>query len=313
MKRATAEGSEFRVKFECRRSGRLSASLPSTISDLGFRGETGMPSIAEVGSSDEVIRPVTSVTANLPSLVPPEELALTVESQPLMCSSIEGFPLVREDVLSDQPHDYSGGQRGLEIRYTGLQGDDSESRGRGIKVGHSSIVSATSGLDDVLAKGEDGADTYAGSMGDSFVDAERVPPVQSMHPSDATETPGDFLVWAPSQLRVEGEGGEQGAGNATVLNILPALVGSFAPVSVPDSAPHVLGGPVAVGDSPCFPDDVILSPSLAPLLVADMCRIGGGRMVREEGRDPPVAKEAVRPQPADGLRQLPRSSEESLP
>ncbi|GAB2301819.1 hypothetical protein Dimus_035845, partial [Dionaea muscipula] len=41
--------------------------------------------------------------------------------------------------------------------------------------------------------------------------------------------------------------------------------------------------------------------------------VGEGGLVREEGRDPPVAMEAVRPQPTDGLRQLPRSPEESLP
>ncbi|GAB2292566.1 hypothetical protein Dimus_026802 [Dionaea muscipula] len=40
-------------------------------------------------------------------------------------------------------------------------------------------------------------------------------------------------------------------------------------------------------------------------------RGGEGGLVREEGRDPQVAKEALRPQPADGLQQLPRSSEES--
>ncbi|GAB2296305.1 hypothetical protein Dimus_030429 [Dionaea muscipula] len=36
-------------------------------------------------------------------------------------------------------------------------------------------------------------------------------------------------------------------------------------------------------------------------------------LVREEGRAPPTAHEALRPQPADGLRQLPRPSEEPMP
>ncbi|GAB2281359.1 hypothetical protein Dimus_015955 [Dionaea muscipula] len=42
MKRATADDVEFHVKVECRHSCRLSASLPSIPSDLGFGWENGM-------------------------------------------------------------------------------------------------------------------------------------------------------------------------------------------------------------------------------------------------------------------------------
>ncbi|GAB2301943.1 hypothetical protein Dimus_035966 [Dionaea muscipula] len=50
-----------------------------------------------------------------------------------------------------------------------------------------------------------------------------------------------------------------------------------------------------------------------PLLDDHVCCDGVGGMVREEGRDPPMTQEAMRPQPADGLRRLPRSSEEPMP
>ncbi|GAB2303717.1 hypothetical protein Dimus_037701, partial [Dionaea muscipula] len=86
------------------------------------------------------------------------------------------------------------------------------------------------------------------STGDFFAVAEQVHPVQPMLPTVA-EIPGDLL-------------------------------------SAPDSAPQVLGGPVAVGDSHCCPEIVISSLSLVPLLVADLCRVDGDGMVREEGRDP---------------------------
>ncbi|GAB2283434.1 hypothetical protein Dimus_017948, partial [Dionaea muscipula] len=41
--------------------------------------------------------------------------------------------------------------------------------------------------------------------------------------------------------------------------------------------------------------------------------VGEGGLVREEGRAPPGVKEALRPQPTDGLRQLPQPPKESLP
>ncbi|GAB2268469.1 hypothetical protein Dimus_003426, partial [Dionaea muscipula] len=92
---------------------------------------------------------------------------------------------------------------------------------------------------------------------------------------------------------------------------------SVVAITVPPAQPVIPSGVVIPGNCMSVPvlapHDVILSHTLTPLLVDDLSRNDGGGMVREEGRDPPVAKEAVRPQPADGLRQLPRSSEVSLP
>ncbi|GAB2273150.1 hypothetical protein Dimus_007955, partial [Dionaea muscipula] len=64
------------------------------------------------------------------------------------------------------------------------------------------------------------------------------------------------------------------------------------------------------------PSPLSLTAMICPSFLSDVdvaSRGGEGGLVREEGRAPPVAKEALRPQPTDGLRQLPRPSEESLP
>ncbi|GAB2301739.1 hypothetical protein Dimus_035764, partial [Dionaea muscipula] len=65
---------------------------------------------------------------------------------------------------------------------------------------------------------------------------------------------------------------------------------------------------------------VSFSLSSAPLMVIAECSGSGGLvseevegMVREEGRVPPAAKEALRSQPTDGLRQLPRPPVGPLP
>ncbi|GAB2303061.1 hypothetical protein Dimus_037053 [Dionaea muscipula] len=288
----------------------------------------------ELGLSDASISPIFSSSTQPPATaVLLCHDAIVAGGHPAVSSlaspSLGAGVGVRDAEVGEASRDAFGAVDGLLV-VDGDRGGVDLAVGHG--VGHTALCSAGSYGDDSGAVPLAGGGVVQGSggvlsindAGEAFSQSV-VPEVaqipakgangveQSMRPSDATENPGDFMVWAPSQLRVEGDGGEQGAGNATVLNILPALVGSYAPVSGPDCDPHVFGGPVVLGDSPCYPDEEKLSPSLAPLVVADMCRIGGGGMVREEGRAPPVAKEAVRPQPADGLRQLPRSSEESLP
>ncbi|GAB2268508.1 hypothetical protein Dimus_003465 [Dionaea muscipula] len=84
MKRATAEDSEFGVKLEYRRSSRLSPSLPSNFSNLGFVRDNGLPPIAEVVSSIEEIRPQLS--------------SLAAELQDDLTSGVQdGKPLVVDD------------------------------------------------------------------------------------------------------------------------------------------------------------------------------------------------------------------------
>ncbi|GAB2302390.1 hypothetical protein Dimus_036404 [Dionaea muscipula] len=101
------------------------------------------------------------------------------------------------------------------------------------------------------------------------------------------------------------------AGSPSLFPVRSAAALSFDGGVVPDSS-------LAGDDRPDSSHAARVIPAVAEsscygCVLAGVCDIGGGGMVREEGRAPPVAKEAVRPQPADGLRQLPRSSEESLP
>ncbi|GAB2288121.1 hypothetical protein Dimus_022465 [Dionaea muscipula] len=67
--------------------------------------------------------------------------------------------------------------------------------------------------------------------------------------------------------------------------------------------------PSTAGDSDCA-INVAVGDSEIVVGVSD---IDGGGVVREEGQAPPVAMEAVRSQPADGLQQPPRLPEEPLP
>ncbi|GAB2296304.1 hypothetical protein Dimus_030428 [Dionaea muscipula] len=93
------------------------------------------------------------------------------------------------------------------------------------------------------------------------------------------------------ELDVGGEGGRLGYAvavpdSATAVD-MPVSRGPQ--LAVCSSLPSV---PLMGGDDCCGSDDVVSE------------EVEG--MVREEGRAPPAAKEALRPQPADGLRQLPR-------
>ncbi|GAB2281360.1 hypothetical protein Dimus_015956 [Dionaea muscipula] len=74
-----------------------------------------MPPIAEEGSSVEENLSMSVVAADLTSFAPPEELAPTADSQPLLCSPTEGFPSPMADVLSDNFHGDSVGRRGKDM------------------------------------------------------------------------------------------------------------------------------------------------------------------------------------------------------
>ncbi|GAB2303230.1 hypothetical protein Dimus_037227 [Dionaea muscipula] len=58
MKRATAEDDEFRVRLECRRSSRLTPSIPSASPDLGDGVEDGLSPIEEGMDSIEEFQPI---------------------------------------------------------------------------------------------------------------------------------------------------------------------------------------------------------------------------------------------------------------
>ncbi|GAB2268467.1 hypothetical protein Dimus_003424 [Dionaea muscipula] len=66
MKRGTAEDDEFRARVECRRSSRLSPSLPSIPPDLSGVLEDGMSPIAEGVESIEKSRPSVAASVGDP-------------------------------------------------------------------------------------------------------------------------------------------------------------------------------------------------------------------------------------------------------
>ncbi|GAB2280965.1 hypothetical protein Dimus_015582 [Dionaea muscipula] len=101
--------------------------------------------------------------------------------------------------------------------------------------------------------------------------------------------------------------------------LIPASVNVADPLAAADADKQAQGDDVGAEEGVLL--SIVLVSSNSVAMIGDVkigsfddnygCDAGG--VVREEGQAPPVAKEAVRPQPADGLRQPLRLSEEPLP
>ncbi|GAB2283820.1 hypothetical protein Dimus_018307 [Dionaea muscipula] len=321
MMRATATDGEFRVHVACRRSSRLSPSISSTGDPLsgpaldpekacspadGFVSEGASSSMEAEECSD--LGDCLLDSSPLLILSPiPEELGLSeVSSSPISGSSTLSpatAVLLCHDAIVD------GGQLQVSSLASsclgaGIGGLDAE-------VGEASreAFGVVDGLfDDDGDRG--GVDL---SVGGALADGVEQTASEVAMGAAMVVMSGEAQAFVPSSDDIQNTA--KGAGGAVAyagsLGEFSVVVESVPPAqSVNPSIAVILGNCMSVPESD--PHDVILSHSLTPLLVADLCRNDGGGMVREEGRDPPVAKEAVRPQPADGLRQLPRSSEVSL-
>ncbi|GAB2292517.1 hypothetical protein Dimus_026753 [Dionaea muscipula] len=317
MMRATETDGEFRVHVACRRSSRLSPSIASTGDSssvqaldpeqacspaVGFVSEGASSSMEAEDCSD--LGDCLLDSSPLLILSPiPEELGLSeVSSSPITGSSTLSpatAVLISHDAIVDggQGQVSSIASSNLGAGFGCLEaevGDDSrEACGAVIEL-----------FDDDGDRG--GVDLcVGGALADGVAqtaseDAKGVA-------LDVMSGEAQAIAFVPSSDDIQNTAkGDDGAvayagslGEFSVVAECVPPAQSVHPTDavIPDSSPH----------------DVIFSHSLAPLLVADLCRNDGGGMVREEGRAPPVAKEAVRPQPTDGLRQLPRSSGESLP
>ncbi|GAB2296299.1 hypothetical protein Dimus_030423 [Dionaea muscipula] len=283
MVRGTAEDGDYRVRVECRRSCRLSPSLPSIPQALTGVLEDGLSPIAEGVESIRVIR--SSVEA---SVEDPVKQAVGVVDGDLI-DGRQGEKGLGSAVVADSTYESGVSQAMVEgcCQREGIA--DSPS-----KVDDSMAMLEGScqrfGDADVTVHGEHGLPCPAAVevSPPSMVVGGVVPPssVTLCHShADQAGSPSLFPYRAAAALSVDG-------------GVVPALslAGEVRPVS-----PHAARSfPAAVMSSGCMEADFVFDSD-------------GGGMVREEGRAPPVAKEAVGPQPADGLRQLPRSSVEPLP
>ncbi|GAB2278268.1 hypothetical protein Dimus_012957 [Dionaea muscipula] len=279
MKRATVDDDEFRVRVECRRSSRLSHSLPPSFPDLGVALEDGLPPIAEVMESIEVIRPSVAVSDGA------QVGQSLVVLDGLQSVGREGGMDLGSSLVAESTSDFEGsqakddGDRQMVEGGEGGQGDaDLPMASMSLFCSSRPVLRVLSGCGPMVV-GEGIVDDAALFFGNAM-------------------TVGDEAVLVDGGLADmdDATGGSCAlAGDASVSTVASADALGCDSESVHHSSGDT--GPLVGGQGV---QQTMTSPS-------------GGGMVREEGRAPPVAKEAVRPQPTDGLRQLPRSSEESLP
>ncbi|GAB2302953.1 hypothetical protein Dimus_036950, partial [Dionaea muscipula] len=283
MMRGTAEEGEYRVRVECRRSCRLSPSLPSIPQALNGVLEEGLSPIAEGAESIGEIR-----SSEAASMGDPVKKAV---------DDVDG-------VLTDGRQ----GEKGLGSAVVADSTDESvvsQARVEGCWQCEG-VADLSSRVDDpmVMVEGScqrfgDADITEHGDLGLPCPAAGEVNPPSMVadgvvpHSSVTVCPSHEVLAGSPSLLPYRADAACSADGE--VVADLP-LAGEDRPV-FPHAARFFHAAAVSSG---CAEADVV-------------CDSDGGGMVREEGRAPPVAKEAVGPQPADGLRQLPRSSEESLP
>ncbi|GAB2278856.1 hypothetical protein Dimus_013530 [Dionaea muscipula] len=341
MMRATSTDGEFRVHVACRRSSRLSHTLPSTgpdpvpepslvpgeasSSDVRDVSEGDVPSeevadcsdledcvpdsvplvvlspiSEELGLSEASISPISGSSTLSPAtavlrcqdaIVDGGQLAVSSHVSPCLGAGVGRRVAEKGDAsrdafgAADGPFDVDGGRGGVDSAV-------------GRRVGHTALCSAGSYGGGVVQGCGDGLSIDDAGVVLSPSVVPEVAKIQACHEVssivDSVSSFADSLV------------GEVGELHTVKHGQCPLIAGSSIDVA---------GQPFCASSVPLLgvARSVEAIHTGAPLLpnVAAV-HIGGG-MVREEGRDPPVAKEAVRPQPADGLRQLPRSSEEPLP
>ncbi|GAB2302468.1 hypothetical protein Dimus_036478 [Dionaea muscipula] len=299
MKRATAEDDDFRVQVACRCSSRLSPFLLSSFSDLAALVE-GLPSIAEAVEAIEaeagegvltettVVRSPSSMLSSSPDLEECSSVEEGVSPNPVVASS-------EVEILSNVA---SSGSSTLSPTTAVPLCQDSSDAG-------------------VLQDDR----TYL-VLSESMV-ADGVPPCPS--------------AGASGQLRMkmkmpEGDAGVVGVGEGPVvvsfggrLCIGREVVGaalctdeetvSFYPPSLSCVAAAITGGGVEIDKGQqvigCLGTVRLGAAGLScvPLLPTSCDRVGlcDGGLVSEEARVSPVAREAMRSQPTDGLRQPPSS------
>ncbi|GAB2296344.1 hypothetical protein Dimus_030467 [Dionaea muscipula] len=306
MKRATAEDGEFHVRLECRRSSRLTPSIPSASPDLGDGGE-GLTPIEEGLEPIEVFRPI----------VKGEGMMMASPSPCSGPSALSSGAAIRHCQTTTE--DDGGREMALgPLRVSGAHpgGVDSERKEAELQV--SLVVnSVVDGAQEVRLDGGEMSQVRAVSadevlsspclsmLGSSAVNcpASEAAGVADVVGAGESQKPASSLVpptvsycdcVAEQRDAVVRDGGEQ-------------LLREELGVSKEGSEPLVDGGAGSGGlvkTAATVCSYLHCLPSVLDSLVGS-CAVG---CVREEVRVPQMSEEALRPQPTDGLWQPPSTS-----
>ncbi|GAB2302326.1 hypothetical protein Dimus_036340, partial [Dionaea muscipula] len=316
MKRTTAEDGEFRVQVACRRSSRLSSSLPSIYPDL-VALEVEPSSIAVVGESseeedDDGMLPEMVVTASSE-----EGDGLRGEEEGTMVSSF--LP----DLSPISEEERKGGSSSSSFSGSTTPSPEAAVRlcqsaiGAG---GHASVSSPFPSSLVAVARGGEGTHGLGSAMvaDDSALideergefrgsaECERLPAVDdgALLAEDRDEVRGSDDGRLAENLG-ENLGLTSGVGSAAMVIDGPVrLSSSFDHVQVDIAVPGNGGSAVVAGSVGQQPS-LVSCCSLA--LVGRDAKLIGGGLVSEEEAVSPEAGAALRPQPTDGLRQPPLS------
>ncbi|GAB2302568.1 hypothetical protein Dimus_036574, partial [Dionaea muscipula] len=307
MKRGTAEDGEIRARVECRRSCRLSPSLPSIPPDLSGVLDDGMSPIAEGVESIEMVRPTVADSGGVPV-----RFSLGVVAGDLS-DGREGEQDMGFEVVADSTSGFADSQAMVE----GL------CQREGVAECPSDFDDSVTMVQGVCHRNGFAGGTVHGDHGFPSPVADKVSPSSLVAGGIVQTSPVNSHFPQAVQVVSQSQFSTRSADASSCGGVAPAScrVGDVRPETAEPSRVDCV---VAVDVSRGSMNDVVLNsevgafqngPGTDSILfsLSDDVSLGGGGMVREEGRAPPVAKEAVRPQPTDGLRQLPRSLEEPLP
>ncbi|GAB2296281.1 hypothetical protein Dimus_030406 [Dionaea muscipula] len=309
MKRATMEDGQFRVRVECRRSCRLSPSLPSIPPDLD-----GLSPIAEGVESIGVIQPSEAASVGDPV----RQTVVVVDGD--LTDGREGEKGLGSAVVADSTSNFIVSQAMVE--------------GCCQREG---IADSPSDVDDSLAMVE-GSCRRNGVADGSEHDEHGLPcPVadEASPPSLVAGglVPTSSVTLCPSHADQAGSPSHFPFRSAAAVSFDGGVVpetshaGDDRPEAVESScdgcvvAGVIIGGGMLIGilhtrDDGALQNGVVMngvrngtSAFSKPGAVSHLCRLSddvslyGGGMVSEEGRALPVARGALRSQPIDGLRQ----------
>ncbi|GAB2296342.1 hypothetical protein Dimus_030465 [Dionaea muscipula] len=307
MKRATKEDGEFRVRLECRRSSRLSPSIPSTSIDLGDGVEDGLSPIEEGLESIVEFRPI----------VKGDELPLTTPSPGSGSSALSLAVAIRTSQPSSE--DEGGHELALgPLRVSGNLPGGVDSERKEAEMKDSLVVSSVfNDSQEVRMDGGEKIQVHAvcadevlsspchSMLGLTVVscpvsEAAGVDGVvgvgKSIWPASSLVNPTDSIC---DSVAEHWDDSARDGGELMTLEEQGAAVAGSDPTQVGWDGS---GGVLKNGATVCT-NVQLLPNSLDPIVGS--CAVG---CVREEVRVPQMAGEAMRPQPTDGLWQPPPTS-----